>query len=317
MPSASLKPPGVTRRRQLRVGAAILDQCSALSRIVLLEEASDRDLDLLGVAEEPFAVGGRELERLGVAMQELERPRPKLRDVVALEDVQRHRHERPLRPRTARIHVNPAVGRVDWRLDTRALPAEILLGDRAAGLAHERRDLFGDVPLVHRVARRHDRVRPPDALVGALDRDEPAEERAELALDEDLAHARPTSVWQEHRRARRPLPQAFLEALDRHLQAGVHREAVAELDRGREHLRERETAVPRERGQPRVGSRRCDRAGHTDRHIVAVPRAIGLEVERGGPVPETVDRLGPGHSGPEHDDRSDAAKIGEVALENI
>src|SRR5258705_2802797 len=75
--------------------------------------------------------------------------------------------------------------------------------------------------------------------------------------------------------------------------------------------------MPRERGQPRVGCRRRHRAGHADRHVVAVPRAITIEVERCRPVPEAVDRFRSGHPGPKDDDRSDAAKVREVALEDV
>src|SRR5207249_2454764 len=98
------------------------------------------------------------------------------------------------------------------RVDAHALSAKIFPGDRATGLAHEARDLFGDVPLVDRVARGHDRVRAPLALMRPLDRQESTEERAEFALDEDLSHPRRPPVRQEHRRARRPRPQTMVGA---------------------------------------------------------------------------------------------------------
>ena len=138
-------------------------------------------------------------------MEELERPGSERRDVVAFEDIQGHRHERTLRPRTARVHVDAPVGGVDRRLNAHALSAKIVVRDSAACLAHERRDLVRDVPLVDRVARRHDRLRPAGRGIRGLDAHEPSEESAELALHEDLALTRRAAVRQEHRRARRPL----------------------------------------------------------------------------------------------------------------
>src|SRR5438876_11815509 len=122
------------------------------------------------------------------------------------------------------------------RVDAHALSAKIFPGDRATGLAHEARDLFGDVPLVDRVARGHDRVRAPLALMRPLDRRESTEERAEFALDEDLSHPRRPPVRQEYRLALRPLPQTVREPLDRRCQARIDRKTVAELDRRREDL---------------------------------------------------------------------------------
>src|SRR5438105_13929046 len=166
------------------------------------------------------------------------------------------------------------------RVYTHAWCAKIFRGDRATGLAHEACDLFGDVPLIDGVARGHDRVRAPLALMRTLDRRQSTEERAEITLDEDLPHPRRASVRQEHRRARRPLPQTFGEPLDRRSEAGIDGKAVAELDRRGEDLGEGEAAVTRERRQPRVGGRGRDRSSDTDWHVVTVRGAIGLEIER-------------------------------------
>src|SRR5438552_18143013 len=176
------------------MGASIVDQPAADRRVALLEKSLDRDVDLLGGTEEALAVGGRELEGLDVAMEEVESPRPHPRDVIAFEQVQRHRDERALRPRTARVHVDAAVRRLHWGVDAHALRAKIFPGHRATGPAHAGRDLFGYVPLVDGVARGQDRVRAPLALVRPLDRRESTEERAEIPLDEDLPHPRRPSV---------------------------------------------------------------------------------------------------------------------------
>ena len=194
---------------------------------------------------------------------------------------------------------------------------QVVFGDGAAGLAHECRDLASDVTLVDRVTSGLDRVRPAFPLVRALDRGEPPEERAELALHQDLAHPRRPATRKEDRRARRPLAQPLLEALDRGGEARIYGEAVTELDRRGEHLREGEPAVPRERGEPRVSGRRSHRSRHTDGHVVAVPRAVRREIERRRPVPEPVDRFRSGHPRAVHDDRRDAAEVGEVPLEDV
>src|SRR5438094_12105 len=108
-PSAPFEAPRVSRLGELGIGASKVDQPAAERRVAFLEKALDRDVDVLGIAKEALAVCGRELERLDVAMQELESPRPHPRDVEAFEQVQRHRHERALRPRTAGVHVDAAV----------------------------------------------------------------------------------------------------------------------------------------------------------------------------------------------------------------
>src|SRR5712692_10040201 len=109
MAGTPLEAPRVAGRRQFRVRAVVLDQRSALLGVLLLEQAADRDVDLLGIAEESFAVRRRELERLDVAVPELERPRSERGDVVALEDVERHRHERALPQRATRVDADAAV----------------------------------------------------------------------------------------------------------------------------------------------------------------------------------------------------------------
>jgi hypothetical protein len=180
-----------------------------------------------------------------------------------------------------------------------------------------RHDLARDVAGVDRVARRHDRGGATARGVRGLDRDEPAEEIAELALHEQLTHLRRPAVREEHRRARRPLPDAVLQHRDRSRETGIHREAVAELDRRGQDVGEREPAVPRERGEPRVACRGRDGARRADRHVVAVLRAVAVEIERGGPAPEPIDALRPGHTWSIHDDRRDTAEVGEVAFDHV
>src|SRR5207244_4859071 len=152
---------------------------AALIRVALVEQPAYRDIDVVRVAEETFAVRGRELERLRVAVEEPERAGTERAEVVALEQVQGHRHERSLRPRPARVAVDAAIGRVRRRLDPDVLVPQVLLRDRAAGLAHERGDLPRDVAFVERVPGGHDRRGAPGLRVRALDGDEAAEECAE------------------------------------------------------------------------------------------------------------------------------------------
>jgi hypothetical protein len=203
------------------------------------------------------------------------------------------------------------------RFDPHVLRAKVVAADRPSGLVHELRDLIGDVTQIDRVARGHDRGRASSLLVGPLERDEASEERAEIVLRQDLADARRPPVREENLRARRPLPETLGEALDRRGEAGIDREAVAKLDRRSKHFRKREATVACERGQPSIGRSRSDRPRDADRHVVAVGGAIGLQVERRGPMPEAVDRLGRGHARPEHDDRRDPAEIRQVAFEDV
>src|SRR4029077_13914830 len=98
---ASLEAPGVARCRKLGLRAVVVDQSAALLRVALVQEARDRYVDLLRVAKESLAVCRGELERLDVAVEELERARPERGDVVPLKDVERHWNERALRPGTA------------------------------------------------------------------------------------------------------------------------------------------------------------------------------------------------------------------------
>src|SRR6266576_5040127 len=73
----------------------------------------------------------------------------------------------------SRIDVDAAVRRMRGRFDPNTLCAKVVAGDRAAGLAHERRDLVRDVTQIDGVAGGHDRVGPSAALVGPLDRGQP------------------------------------------------------------------------------------------------------------------------------------------------
>src|SRR5258706_12203053 len=114
---AALVAPGVAGLGQLRPRAIVADELAALLGVALVEHAADRDIELVRVAEESLAVRRRELERLGVTVQISERPRPHGGHVVALQQVERHRHERALRPRAAREDVDAAIGRVGGRLE--------------------------------------------------------------------------------------------------------------------------------------------------------------------------------------------------------
>src|ERR671936_1491870 len=109
------------------MGAIVADETAALVRVSLVEQTLDRDVDQLRVAEEPFAVGGRELERFRVAVEELERSRAEGRDVVPLEQIERHRNERTLRPWATRVDVDPAIRRVRGRLDPHVLRPQVVL----------------------------------------------------------------------------------------------------------------------------------------------------------------------------------------------
>src|SRR6185437_15309002 len=104
------------------------------------------------------------------------------------------------------------------------------------------------------------------ALVTPLDPGEATEERAEIALDEDLPDARWPPVRKEDLGARRPFAKAVGKPFDRGGEARVHRKAVAELDRRREHFCKGETAVPRESREPGIGRGRSHRALDADRH---------------------------------------------------
>src|SRR5947208_16356514 len=73
--AAALIRPRVAWRRQLRVGAVLADELAAAIGVVLVQEATDRNVDLIRVAEESFAIGGRELERLHVVVKERKRTR--------------------------------------------------------------------------------------------------------------------------------------------------------------------------------------------------------------------------------------------------
>ncbi len=180
-----------------------------------------------------------------------------------------------------------------------------------------RDDLARDVAGVDGVAGRHDRGGPTARRVRGLDRREAAEEIAELALHEKLADLRRPPVREEHRGARGPLTQAVLQHRDRPREPRVDREPVAELDRRREDLAEREPPVAREGGEPRVACGGRDRARCADRHRVPVLRAVRVEVERRRPPAEPVDRFGSGHPRAVDDDRRDAAEVREVPLEDV
>jgi hypothetical protein len=113
--------PRVARRRELGPGTVVADERAPLLRVRLVHQTADRDVDLVRVAEEALAIGAGQLHRLGVAMQERQRAGAERRDVVALEQVEGHRHERALRPRAACIHIDPAIGRVYRRFDRHAV----------------------------------------------------------------------------------------------------------------------------------------------------------------------------------------------------
>src|SRR5437763_15702097 len=99
---------------------------TTLLGVRLLEHAADRDVDLIGIAEEALAVCGRELERPRIPMDELERTSTQRRDVVTLEEIPRHRHERTLRPRPAGVPVDAAICAVRGSVDAHVILHEIL-----------------------------------------------------------------------------------------------------------------------------------------------------------------------------------------------
>ncbi len=313
----ALERPGVARRGELGPRAVIADQLAPLVGVRLLEHAADRHVDLIGIAEEAFAVRARKLHRLGVSVQERQRARAERGDVVPLEEIQGHRHERTLRPRSACVHVDAAVRRMDRRLDRDAVGGEILRRKRAALLLHMGHDLPGDVSGVDGVTRGHDRSGPTARGVRGFDADQTTEQVSQLPLHEELADLGWPAVREEHRGAGRPLPDPVLQHRDGARQPRVDRESVAELDRGRQHVGEGEPAVPREGGEPRVARRRRDRARRADGHVVPIFGAIPIEIERRGPPAQPVDALRSGHPRPVHDDRRDTTEVGQVTFDHV
>ena len=203
-------------------GLGFVDQLPPVGEISIVQQALDRDVDQIRIAEEGLPVGERQLHGLRepVQRQRILGLEP-CQVVEPLQQFQGDRHEWALRPRSVCVHLDTAIGRVDARCDDRLRGQQIGESELRALLAEEGGDARGDVAPVEAVARGPDRCLAPGVRMAALDRAQLQEQGLELGLD----RGRLDRFGPLHR-ARDPF-----HARHRH-DSGVRIERVDDIERG-------------------------------------------------------------------------------------
>ena len=148
-----LERPRVTGRRHLGPARATVDALAPGGRVLLVDQAVDRDVYEVRIAVVGVAVGEGGIQRRDDQVEVVSRVVAERLQVVPLQDVQRLGQNRPLAPRPAGKHV---VAPVSWSptgssIFTEKLGEVVVVHEAAVRLA-ERVDLTGDVALVEEVA---------------------------------------------------------------------------------------------------------------------------------------------------------------------
>jgi hypothetical protein len=248
----------VVRRRRLHERRALL-------RVILREQALDRLFGREGgIAVIEVAVSHRETDRLVHGLDVVGAVVTHRLQVEVLEDVERLEHRRTLGPVVELVDVDAAVSRVPRLLELHAPVREVILRDLPALLLCAAHELCADVAAVEAVVRGLERflARLASLQRALLGLNELPERRGEVRLAEHFARNRRLAGLpevREHDGLRvRPLLERLLLRLDAVRRLGLDRVAVGELDRGRQHLGERERAELREH--------RDECAGRAGRH---------------------------------------------------
>ena len=263
------------------------------------------------------AVGKRELQRFGHDVDVLRRIMSKRLQVVVLQDIERHRQHRPLRPRAAGVHFDAVELRFHRRFEFNAELGEILHAHQAADFLVMLDDGCRDVALVERVARGAQCQPAPLAAVRFLDVGHVLQRAAEIGLHEHFAGQRRLAFGQEYFFARRI---AFVRSLvdgDKFRHQWIHRKTfTGETNRRRRHFAEAHGAEALERRDPRIGRCRYYAAQFVRRYFPAVKFLEKVRRDRFRPDTEAVDAVDFLFLRQVHDQRRDAAKTHLVGLQH-
>jgi hypothetical protein len=120
--------------------------------VLVREQSIDRDRVEVRIADVVVPIGERRLQRLGDQVEVLHAVVTERLDVVLLQDLQGDRQRRPLRPRPAAVDFIVAVPDLDRRLQPHREVCDVVVGDQAAVLSAEGRQLLRDLALVEDVA---------------------------------------------------------------------------------------------------------------------------------------------------------------------
>ena len=307
----------IARRRHFRPRFLDADLRTAPRGVLVRHETGNRNFDELRIAEMIVTVGKRKLQRLGHHVYVFGRIVPHGPEVAALEDVERHRQHRTLRPRAAGVQFDAVEACTNRRLKIHLEAGEVLVAHEAALFRDELRDLRRDIALVERVARG---LQPGLAAFAVrllfLVR-HVLQCPAEIGLHEHFTHFRWASLGQKNFFARRPAlvgRAVFLDELRHHR---MHRKTVArEANRRGGDFAEGHGAELSERGEPCVGRGRDHAPLDPRRDLPAMLLHEVIGRDGLGPYAEPVDAVHLLVFRGVDDLRRDTAEIDLVGLEH-
>ena len=313
--SDGVEPIGIARGRH--VGPRpLLDEPLACRGVRLREQRVGGDFHEVRVAVVRVAVGEGELDRLDETVQVRRRVVAEGLEVDAVEEVEHLEQRRPLTPEAARGDVVTAERGPQCGAHLDAELGEVTGGERSAFDAVELGDALGRLAAIELIARRAH----PGLTAAARLRFGPghaAERLAQLALHENLTHAKRPAVPQvEGRRGR---PASVLVGVRSHLIGGELRDrkaALGMLGGGGGDFGEGHRAPPLERRAPGIRRRRHDRTRQSRWNLAAVALAE-VRRRRGARVRADAGDL-PGLPGARdvHQDRRHARNAHHVAVDD-
>ena len=222
----------ITGRRHFRPRLVGANQRATPRGVFLRQQTFQRHIDELGIAKMMVAVGECQIDRFGDDVDVLRRVVPHRLQVVTLEDVQRHRQCRPLRPRSAGVQFDVAELRFHRRFEIDLEVGKVVVTHQAALLADPLGDGMRDVALVERIARRLQPGLAALAFPAPFFIHHVFQRAAEIGL-----HKLPARHWrlaarQVHLLARRPAGIVVDVAADELGHQRIHRKTLAgETDR--------------------------------------------------------------------------------------
>ncbi len=184
-----MKPDGFARL-ELERGAGRVDQLAPLRRVGLAQQPLERNRDEVHVAEILLAVAHRQLHGFRGSVNVVGAVEPHLREVEALEHVEREELGRALIGRRVLVDLVAAIIRRDRRLDFRRVAGEVLVAEQRRPAARRTRPSSARCRLC-----RSDRARRSDGRAGPVAApffrlDQLAEQTAGVGILEEVARRR-------------------------------------------------------------------------------------------------------------------------------
>ena len=178
-------------------------------------------------------VGKREIQRFSNDVDVLRRVVTHRLQVVTLEDVQRHRQGRALRPWTTGMQFDVAELRLHRRFKIDLEVGKVVITHQATLLADPFGDSLRDIPLVEGITRRLQTGLAAFAFAAPLFIDHILQRAPEIGLHKHLARHRRLAARQIHFFARRPARIIIDVAADEVRHQRIHRETfTGKTDRG-------------------------------------------------------------------------------------